>query len=96
VEGELERIVEEEKRIKTLEQDAAAWRRAQRIRKYIAAVAEGAAKETDSTERARLKEWIDWAARQADRLDPLTASPASIVDGKQGVVRKLQFVQALW
>jgi len=50
---------------------------------------------TDSTEQAKLKEWTGWAARQADRLDPLTASPASIVDEKEKVVRKLQSVQRL-
>jgi uncharacterized membrane protein YukC len=43
VEEELQRIAEEEKRIKTLEQEAAAWQRAQRIREYIAAVEERAA-----------------------------------------------------
>jgi uncharacterized membrane protein YukC len=43
VEEELQRIAEEEKRIKTLEQEAAAWQWAQRIREYIAAVEERAA-----------------------------------------------------
>jgi phosphopantetheine adenylyltransferase len=43
VEEELQRIAEEEKRIKTLEQEAAAWQRARRIREYIVAVEERAA-----------------------------------------------------
>ena len=45
VEQEMRRIEEEERKIKTLEQEAVAWQQAQRIREYIAAVEEDAAKE---------------------------------------------------
>jgi hypothetical protein len=34
---------------------------------------------TDSTEQAKLKEWTGWAARQADRLDRLTAGGPTAV-----------------
>jgi hypothetical protein len=35
------------------------------------------------------------AERQADRIDPLKVSPASIVDDKEKVIRRLQSVQRL-
>jgi len=59
----LEKIQAEEKKIKILRKELAAWHRAERIRKYIAAMRESAAKDA---------EWIASAERQADRLDPST------------------------
>jgi hypothetical protein len=50
----LQRIEEEEKNMKTLKREAAAWWRAERIRNYIAAVRSGSAKQPDSNERKTL------------------------------------------
>ena len=87
VEAELEKIQAEEKEIKSLRKDVAAWHRAERIRKYVAAVREGALKDA---------EWIGWAERQADRVDPLKEKPKSIVDDKEEVLRRLRSVQWDW
>jgi len=73
----LREIEDEEKKIKTMEHKAADWQRAQRIREYIAAVREKPARETDSVQTATLQEWIEWAERQADRIDPLKVCPPS-------------------
>jgi hypothetical protein len=92
----LHRIEEEEKRIKALKREAIAWSRAERIRNYIAAVRAEAAKNSDSSERTKLLEWTDWAEQQADRADPLKKSPASIVDEKDEVLRRLHSVRWGW
>jgi hypothetical protein len=90
------RIEEEEKKIKTLKKEAAAWWRAERIRNYIAAVRTDAAAQPDSSQRKELLEWIDWAEEQADRIDPLKTTPASIIDDKQQILRRLQSIRWGW
>jgi hypothetical protein len=87
VEAELEKIQTEEKRIRTLRKDVTAWHQADRIRKYIAAAREGALKDV---------QWIEWAERQADRIDPLRPNPPSIVDDKEKVIRRLRSVEGHW
>ncbi len=84
---ELEKIRAEEKRIKLLRRDAGAWHRAERIRKYVAAVRESGAKDA---------EWLTWAELQADRLDPLKEKPKSIVDDKEEVAKRLRKVEWGW
>lgn len=32
-----------------------------------------------------LADWVEWALRQADRLDPFTPSPRSILDDEQRI-----------
>ena len=85
----LQRIEEEEKRIKGLKREVAAWARAERIRNYLAAVRNAASQEPDSTRRLKILEWISWAEQQADRFDPLKQSPKSIVDEKDEAIRRL-------
>jgi hypothetical protein len=87
VEAELNRVQMEEKRIRTLRQDAVAWHRAERLRRYIAAVRESAAQDS---------EWIVWAECQADRLDPLKDSPKSIVDDKEAILKRLHPLRWGW
>jgi hypothetical protein len=87
VEAELEKIRAEEKRIKTLRKEVVAWHRAQRIRDYLAEARESGVKDA---------EWIAWAQREADRLDPLKPTPASIVDNKEEVVKRLHEVHWGW
>jgi hypothetical protein len=87
VEAELAKIHAEEKRIAILRKEATAWHRAERIRKYIAAA---------HASGARDAEWIAWAARQADRLDPLKPSFSSIVDEKENVIRRLHSAESWW
>jgi hypothetical protein len=41
-------------------------------------------------------EWVEWAERQADRIDPLKPSPGSLVDDKEKVIRRLQAVEGWW
>lgn len=87
VESELRKIEIEEKRIRALRRDAVAWHRAERLRKYIAAVRQSSAKDT---------EWIMWAELQADRLDPLKENAKSILDNKDEVLKRLHSVRWGW
>jgi len=87
VEAELEKIEAEEKKVKVLRKEAVAWHRAERIRRYVAVARESGLKDA---------EWIAWAERQADRVDPLKPIPASIVDDKEKVIRRLHSAQSWW
>lgn len=60
-----------------LKADADSWDQARRIRCYIAALADHGGSFPDSLARER---WLSWARDQADRIDPLTPSPSSILD----------------
>jgi hypothetical protein len=78
LEGRRKRIAEEEK----------SWVRAKRTRRFIDALekkwkSEGIdlSSETDKGRR------IIWMREQADRLDPMTVSPSSILDRKQELRR---------
>jgi len=73
-----------------------AGKRRTRIREYIAAVREEAPRKTDADGRAKASEWIEWAKRQADRIDPLKASPPSIVDEKEKVLGRLRSAEGYW
>jgi hypothetical protein len=86
----LQRIEEEEKRIRALVRNAAAWTRAERIRGYLVAVRKVACEEQDSAKKLKILERISWAEQQADRIDPLKPSPKSIVDDKDEAIRQLR------
>jgi len=71
----------EQARVDALEKDAEAWLKSQQIRSYIEAVRkEGMERNGAFISERELDEWLVWAAQQADRLDPLIESPASILD----------------
>ena len=76
---------EEQSRVEKLKADASSWQEAQRIRHYIAAVRDSAAKGTSPIQpEGGVQEWLTWAEKQADRLDPLSVSPPSILDEVEG------------
>ena len=80
--AELERqIKNEQQKISQLIQDAENWDKSKVIREFIAAVK----KEHFSGNQVYdvqedFDSWLKWAKEQADRLDPLTPSPPSILD----------------
>ncbi len=84
-----ERIETEQKAVLQLGSDAAAWRQAENLRDYITAVE---AKNIASGTPAEIGDWLVWARQQADRTDPLTPSPASILDRSERDWRPL----SLW
>jgi hypothetical protein len=96
VRSELIQIEKEEKKIKTLEREAIRWERAERIREYVEAVRQDAVRKANSEERAKILEWVTWAERQADRIDPLRPSAPSLVDDKDKVIRRLEAAEGWW
>jgi hypothetical protein len=69
---------EQAEQLKTLENEAALWARSQQLRTYIDAVESGAQGRGASAEPgSKLHRWLQWARKQADRLDPLTVESAS-------------------
>jgi len=80
---QLELIKEEEERLAELNEEVVAWHRSQQMRQYIQAVRDLALKQHGAIEEgSKLCEWLTWAEQQADRLDPLVESPASVLDEK--------------
>ena len=63
---------EEEEKMKVLDREVASWHRSQKIRSYIEAVKKwGIQKYGEIKPDSNLQQWLTWATRQADRLDPL-------------------------
>lgn len=78
-----EEQIKEIERIKTLKEEAKAWNESQQLRAYIKAVEEDALQRHDKIKQgSELDQWLVWANQQADRLDPLTENPPSILDQK--------------
>ena len=63
---------EEEEKMKVLDREVASWQRSQQIRSYIDAVKKwGIQKYGEIKPDGKLQQWLTWATKQADRLDPL-------------------------
>jgi hypothetical protein len=71
----------ERARVDLLIAQAKNWRRSQDLRNYVkAATQEYLAKFATIEPDGQFAAWAEWAMQQADRLDPLAASPPSILD----------------
>ncbi|HVO60837.1 MAG TPA: hypothetical protein VMT53_07870 [Terriglobales bacterium] len=76
-------IESEERRVRRLEEAAENWVRAKRIREYVIAFVRSKMVEGQQlVHGSALGKWAIWAMDQADRLDPLAASPPSVLDRK--------------
>jgi len=76
-------ICEEEKRLNQLNTEVNSWHASKRMRAYIHAVRAAVTTEHGLiNENSECAAWLEWATQQADRLDPLVKSPASILDEK--------------
>jgi len=75
-------IEEEEKKLEQFNTWVDLWEQAERLRRFISAYA--AKTSSWSAERQpHYKAWIEWATKQADRLDPFVPEkPASVLDRK--------------
>ena len=60
------------------------WHHARRIREYILALIDYQKEQgKELAPDTALGRWATWALQQADRIDPLVASPPSILDRKR-------------
>jgi len=80
--AQLEELIKAEKsKVRALGQAAAQWRRAEQLRSFIAAARAVAVQKGERVDAGSgFGDWIIWAERQADRMDPLKESPPSIID----------------
>ncbi|CAB1059842.1 hypothetical protein D1BOALGB6SA_4607 [Olavius sp. associated proteobacterium Delta 1] len=75
------KYLEEEARVKKLISEAENWKLSQILREYIAEIERlSTAGELSLNLEKPLADWLKWAQDQADRLDPMSPSPSSILD----------------
>lgn len=73
----------EQSKVSALRNATARWLRAEQIRSFVLAARNIAVQNGQTvTPGSPFGDWIVWAEQQADRLDPLKESPASIIDRK--------------
>jgi hypothetical protein len=70
----------EKARVDALLQQAKDWRLSHDVRALVEAVREAHSASGPISPDTEIAQWIDWATRQADRLDPLRPGPPSILD----------------
>ena len=74
-------IQAEQQRVDSLMQQTKSWRASQNLRGYIEARKQAHLSAHGEIEpEGDFVRWLTWATQQADRLDPLTESPPSILD----------------
>ena len=80
----LEKVIKaEQSKVNALRNATARWLRAEQIRSFVSAAHNAAVQNGESVEAGSpFGDWVIWAERQADRLDPLKESPPSIIDQK--------------
>ena len=62
---------------------ASDWLRAEQLRSFISAACHAGSQHGQATEPGTpFGDWLTWAAKQADRLDPLKECPESIADSQ--------------
>jgi hypothetical protein len=76
-------IQEEEKKLEQLNKWIDEWERSERLRRFIAAYTEKS-QSWSAEKQPEYKAWIEWATRQADRIDPFVSEkPRSVLDRKR-------------
>jgi hypothetical protein len=87
---ERERILEERRqaqqrelqRVEQLIANSQLWKQSQILREFIQRVNETRLSHPNEEEQQKFSDWLSWARQQADRMDPLTPSPPSIIDDR--------------
>ena len=80
-------IKAEQSKVNALRNATARWTRAEQIRSFVSAARNAAVQNGESVEAGSpFGDWVIWAERQADRLDPLKESSPSIIDRKSETV----------
>ena len=79
--AKMAKIKAEQKRVDDLMEAAGCWQESKILRDYIEAVKKRAVERgEDVGPVSETGQWLTWAGQHADRLDPLKASPPSILD----------------
>jgi hypothetical protein len=85
--AELEQSIKvEHSKVRALRHAVANWVRAEQVRSFLAAARDSAERNGQSVASGTaFGDWLEWAEQQADRVDPLRESPASIIDRRREV-----------
>ena len=76
----LKDIQDEEKKLKQFNKRVESWEHAEGLRRFIAAYAE-TSRSWSADKQSEYRAWVEWATRQADRMDPLVSErPQSVLD----------------
>lgn len=76
-------IQEEEKKLEQFNKWVDSWEHAERLRRFITAYA-GKSRSWSADKQSEYRAWVEWATRQADRMDPLVSEkPPSVLDRKR-------------
>jgi hypothetical protein len=87
----------EEARVSKLIAESENWKRSQILREYLAEIEKRAGTEALALNLEKpLAEWLKWAHDQADRLDPFTPSPPSVLDEKCPEEEKKESPYSRW
>lgn len=78
-------LAEEKARVDLLVNQAARWRQSQSLRLLIEEARQRGRVDELGIEGDDLVQWLAWATEQADRLDPLSPSPPSILDDAERI-----------
>ena len=70
----------EKKRVDGLMSQASGWTEAEQLRAFIESVRQSPEALASVAPEADLDAWLEWAHRQADRLDPRCPNPPSVLD----------------
>jgi hypothetical protein len=80
-------IKKEEEKLEEFQEWIEGWDKADRMRRFIAAYEEKSSS-WPAEKQSQYKAWVEWAHRQADRIDPLVPKkPASVLDRKHELSR---------
>jgi hypothetical protein len=80
-------IKKEEEKLQEFQEWIEGWDKADRMRRFIAAYEEKS-RSWPAEKQMQYKAWVEWAHRQADRIDPLVPKrPASVLDRKHELSR---------
>lgn len=75
-------IQQEEEKLEQFNKWVDSWERAERLRRFIAAY-QDKSRSWSTQNQPQHKAWIEWATRQADRIDPFVSEkPESVLDRK--------------
>jgi hypothetical protein len=79
-------IKEEEEKLEEFQKRIESWDQADRMRRFIAAYEEKS-RSWPAEKQKQYKAWVEWAHRQADRIDPLVPKKsASVLDRKHELI----------
>jgi hypothetical protein len=79
------RLREEKERQEMLEYEAERWAKSQQIRAFVEAVTKKANGFPDvEAHSAEISDWIEWAKRHADRIDPLLNGYPFLIEKEGG------------